>query len=77
MMLRDFSLYIIISLLIAFPAVWYLARWWLHEFSTRISLSADLFLITAVVTGVVAVMTVIYHAIHSARTNPVEALKYE
>jgi putative ABC transport system permease protein len=77
MMLRDFSLYIIISLFIAFPAVWYLARWWLHEFTYRISLSADLFLITAVVTGAVAVLTVIYHALHTARTNPVEALRYE
>ncbi len=77
MMLRDFSLYIVISLLIAFPAVWFLARWWLGEFSTRISLSADLFVITAVATGVIAILTVMYHAIHTARTNPVEALRYE
>ena len=36
MMIRDFSLYIIISLLIALPAVWFIARWWLNEFSFRI-----------------------------------------
>lgn len=77
MMLRDFSLYIIISLLIAFPTVWFIARWWLNDFSYRISLSIDIFLLTAVVTGMVAVLTVLFHALRIARTNPVEALRYE
>jgi predicted permease len=77
MMLRDFSLYIIISLLIAFPAVWFIARWWLNDFSYRISVSVDLFLYTALVTGLVAVLTVFFHALRTARTNPVEALRYE
>ncbi len=77
MMLRDFSLYIILSLLIAFPAVWFIARWWLNDFSYRIGLSADIFILTATVTGLVAVLTVLYHALRTARTNPVEALRYE
>ena len=77
MMLRDFSLYILISLLIALPAVWFIARRWLNEFSFRIDLKADLFLISAVVTVVVSILTVLYHAIRTARTNPVNALRYE
>jgi predicted permease len=77
MMLRDFSLYIILSLLIAFPAVWLIARWWLNDFSYRISLSIDIFLVTAIITGLVAVLTVLFHAIRTAHTNPVEALRYE
>ena len=77
MMIRDFSLYIIISLLIALPAVWLIANKWLNEFSFRISLKADLFLLTALITGLVAILTVLYHAIRTARTNPVEALRYE
>jgi predicted permease len=77
MMLRDFSLYIILSLLIAFPAVWFIARWWLNDFSYRISLSVDIFLVTAIITGLVAVLTVLFHAVRTAHTNPVEALRYE
>lgn len=77
MMLRDFSLYIILSLVIAMPAVWWLSKWWLKDFSYRISLSADLFLITAFLTGMVAVLTVSYHAVRTAHTNPVFALRYE
>jgi len=77
MMIRDFSLYIIISLVIALPTVWFIARQWLNEFSFRIQLKADLFILTALVTGMVAILTVLYHAIRTARINPVEALHYE
>jgi len=77
MMIRDFSLYIIISLLIALPTVWFIARWWLSEFSFRISLKADLFIITALITTLVAILTVLYHALRTARINPVESLRYE
>jgi len=77
MMIRDFSLYIIVSLVIALPTVWFIARQWLNEFSFRIELKADLFLLTALITGLVATLTVLYHAVRSARTNPVEALQYE
>jgi len=77
MMIRDFSLYILISLVIALPAVWFIARWWLSEFSFRIELGPGLFLITALVTTTVAILTVMYHAFRTARTNPVLALRYE
>jgi len=77
MMIRDFSLYILISLLIALPSVWFIARWWLSEFSFRIDLGPGIFLITALVTTTVAILTVMYHAFRTARTNPVLALRYE
>ncbi|HDS07716.1 MAG TPA: ABC transporter permease [Bacteroides sp.] len=77
MVIRDFSMYILISLLIALPAVWFIARWWLNEFSFRITLQADLFLITSLITVLVAVLTVLYHAVRIAGTDPVEALRYE
>jgi putative ABC transport system permease protein len=77
MMIRDFSLYVLISLIIALPSVWFIANRWLKEFSFRIELKPDLFVITALVTTIVAIVTVLYHAFRSARTNPVLALRYE
>ncbi len=77
MMIRDFSLYVLISLLIALPAVWFIARWWLKEFSFRIALKPDLFILTSVVTVMVAILTVFYHAVRISRTDPVEALWHE
>ena len=77
MMIRDFSLYILISLLIALPAIWFIARWWLNEFSYRISLGAGILITTALATFLVAVLTVLYHAIRISRTDPVKALWHE
>jgi len=77
MMIRDFSLYVLISLVIALPSVWFIADRWLKEFSFRIELKPDLFILTAVTTATVAVLTVLYHAFKTARTNPVLALRYE
>ncbi|MCP4312533.1 MAG: FtsX-like permease family protein [Bacteroidetes bacterium] len=77
MMIRDFSLYILISLLIALPSVWFIARWWLNEFSYRINLGAGILIITALATFMVAVLTVLYHAIRISRTDPVKALWHE
>ena len=77
MMIRDFSLYILISLIIALPAVWFIARSWLNQFAFRIELEAGLFLITALITTTVAILRVLYHAFRTARTNPVLALRYE
>jgi len=77
MMIRDFSLYVLISLLIALPSVWFIASRWLKEFYFRIELKPDLFVLTAMVTATVAILTVLYHAFRSARINPVLALRYE
>jgi putative ABC transport system permease protein len=77
MMIRDFSLYILLSLLIAIPAIWFIARTWLNEFSYRIELRADLFILTSALITTVAILTVLYHSVRTARTNPVEALRYE
>jgi predicted permease len=76
-MIRDFSLYILISLLIALPTVWFIARSWLSQFAFRIDLEPGLFVITALLTTTVAILTVLYHAFRTARTNPVLALRYE
>jgi putative ABC transport system permease protein len=77
MMVRDFSLYIFISLVIALPAIGFIAHRWLNEFHFRIALKAGLFIATAVITALIAVLTVLYHALRSARTDPAEALRYE
>jgi len=77
MMVRDFSLYVMISLLLALPSIWFIARWWLNEFSYRIDLNISIFILTALVTILVSVLTVLYHAIRISRTDPVKALWHE
>jgi putative ABC transport system permease protein len=77
MMIRDFTVLIIIALVIALPAVWFLALKWLKDFSFRIDLEADIFIFAALVSIIVSVVTTLYHAIRSSRINPVLALRDE
>ena len=77
LMVRDFSLYVLISLLIALPSIWLIARRWLNEFSYRIDLNIWIFLLTALLTLLIAVLTVLFHALRISRTDPVKALWHE
>ncbi|MCF8345897.1 MAG: ABC transporter permease [Bacteroidales bacterium] len=76
-MLVEITRLVFISLLIGMPAAWFLARRWLEDFFYRIDLSADIFIISSVLIILVSLITILYHAIKSARMNPVEAFRYE
>ncbi len=77
MMIMDIIQLIIVSLLIGLPAVWYLATRWLADFSYRIVLKPDIFVISSLMIIGVSLATITYHAIKSSRLNPVLALRYE
>ncbi|MFA6110351.1 MAG: FtsX-like permease family protein, partial [Candidatus Latescibacterota bacterium] len=62
---------------LAWPGAYWVANRWLQGFAYRIELGADLFATTALVTLIVALMTVGGHALRAALANPVEALRYE
>ncbi len=77
LMIFDFMKLVAISILIGLPAVWLLSVRWLSDFSYRISLKPDIFIIAAVLTILVSGLTILYHAIRYSRLNPVIALRYE
>lgn len=76
-MLMDITRLVLTSLAIGLPSTWLLARRWLQDFYYRIDLSSDIFLVSALLIVVVSLATILYHALRSARLNPVTALRYE
>jgi len=74
---RDFFLLIIIANLIAAPLAWIFMNRWLEQFSYRVSIHWWIFLITALISLMIAFITILYQALVAAYTNPVEAIKYE
>jgi putative ABC transport system permease protein len=74
---KDFVLLVLAGNLIAWPIAWYAANKWLQEFTYKIDISWKVFVLSTVVTLIIAVLTIGYHCIRTARANPVKSLRSE
>lgn len=68
---------ILISTLVAIPVSWWLIGKWMQNFIVSAGHSAILYTSSALMVMIVAMATIIYHAIKAANTNPANVLKYE
>ena len=74
---RDFAILVIIANLIAWPVAYFMMSDWLNQFAYRMNLNIWPFLISGLLALIIASLTVGSHALKAARTNPVDALRYE
>ena len=74
---KSFVLLIVIAFVIMTPVAWLFLTDWLENFAFRVGLSPFVFLLSAVIAIAIAIATISYHTLRSARRNPVEALRYE
>jgi putative ABC transport system permease protein len=74
---KNFLGLVVIAIIIAVPFAWYAGNRWLQDFAFRIPVKAWVFIATALVTVLIALMTVSFHSIKSALINPVKSLKAE
>ena len=74
---KNFLGLVVIAIVIAVPFAWYAGNRWLQDFAFRIPVQAWVFIVTALVTVLIALMTVSFHSIKSALINPVKSLKTE
>ncbi|MDR3712771.1 MAG: ABC transporter permease [Puia sp.] len=77
LMAKDFLLYILIAILIAAPVTLYAMSRWLENFAYKISPGWELFLGAALLTLVLALLTIGGIAFRAARANPVKNLRTE
>ena len=77
LLLWQFSVPVLIANLIAWPISYYYLHRWLDGYAYRISLNPLYFLGAGLAALIIAWATVIVHAAHVARANPVHALRYE
>jgi putative ABC transport system permease protein len=74
---RDFTKWVILANIFAWPAAWYLMNLWLQNFTYKIEIGWIVFIISGLLSLIIALLTVIFQAVKSAIANPVEALRYE
>ncbi|MCK4665033.1 MAG: ABC transporter permease [Bacteroidales bacterium] len=74
---KNFMKLVIIAAFIALPIGWYFMDDLLNNFAYRTGISWYIYAIAILVTIFIASFTIIYHALRSANSNPVDAIKYE
>lgn len=74
---REYLILIGAATLVSFPLSWYLMDEWLSGFAYRTSIGFGIFLITIILTTVIALFTVSFQSILAAHTNPAKVLRNE
>jgi putative ABC transport system permease protein len=74
---KNFMMLILLSFVIVSPVTYWMLGTWLQGFAYHVSINPLLFLLGGVIAMVIALLTISYHTIRSARANPVAALRYE
>jgi putative ABC transport system permease protein len=73
----EFVKWVAAANLVAWPLAYYVMHKWLQEFAYRMSIGPFVFLLSAGLSLLVALMTVAYHSLKSALANPIDSLRYE
>ena len=74
---RDFTKWILIANIIAWPLAWYFMSKWLQNFAYRIDMSWWIFALAGGLALLIALLTLSWQAIRAATANPVDSLRYE
>ncbi len=73
----DFIKLVLIAMLIALPAGWYLMNKWLQEFAYRVNIQWWVLVLAGLTAVFIAFVTIGFQAIKAAMSNPVNSLKTE
>jgi len=74
---REFTKWVLISSVIAWPVAYFVMRKWLENFAYRTELGWYSFALATVMAVVIAWITVAYQSIRAASANPVDSLRSE
>ncbi|MDR3627198.1 MAG: ABC transporter permease [Ignavibacteriaceae bacterium] len=74
---KEFSFWVILANIIAWPVAYYFMDKWLQNFAYRSEISIWAFIISGISALVIAWLTISVHAIKAATANPIKSLKYE
>jgi putative ABC transport system permease protein len=74
---REFTKWVLLANLIAWPIAWYAMSRWLEGFAFRVELGWEIFALAGAGALGIAWLTVSWQAVRAALSNPIEALRYE
>ena len=74
---KDFVFLVLISLCLSIPLTYLIISDWLNGFAYRIDIGWEVFLLTGMISLLVAMLTIAYQTIRTALSQPAETLKHE
>jgi len=74
---KNFLKLVLIANIIAWPIAYLAMKEWTKGFSYQARIGVEMFLITAVLAAVIAILTVSFQSIKAALSHPINAIKYE
>ena len=74
---KEFTLLIIVAFLISAPIGYYFMYKWLQDFTYKINIGPEIFVLAIIVSVAIAWLTVGYKAVKAALANPVNSLRSE
>jgi putative ABC transport system permease protein len=74
---KDFSRLIFLANIIAWPTAWFALNRWLQNFAYRAEIDIWIFIFSASLAFIIALLIIAYQSIKAALANPVESLRYE
>ncbi|MCB0665979.1 MAG: ABC transporter permease [Saprospiraceae bacterium] len=77
LMMKEVLLLILLAIVLAVPVAWMVSNNWLENFAYTIDFGLSYILIAAISALAIALLTVSYHVLRSALSNPVKTLRYE
>jgi len=73
----DLTKWVLIANVIAWPLIWLAMRRWLQGFAYQADIKIWIFISAGVIAILIALLTVLFHALKASRQNPVRSLRYE
>ncbi|HEY0656216.1 MAG TPA: ABC transporter permease [Chryseosolibacter sp.] len=74
---REFMILVAIAFVLGSATGWYAMHEWLNTFAYRIDFSPVVFIVSGAIAAVIAWLTVSYHFIRAAGSNPCDAIRHE
>ena len=75
--LKGYLILVLIASVISLPLTLIFIRNWLSNFAFKVQINWWIFLITAIIAGLIVFLTLISHSIKISRVNPLDAIKCE
>lgn len=74
---NQFTRLVMIAFIIAIPIAWYAGHRWLENFAYQTQIKPGVFILAGALAFIIAMLTISFHTLRLAMSNPVKTLRYE